>query len=71
MTAYYDFKKELDTRARAYSDRFMLDYMSSLLKNLTLSVPGVEERVQQEALTLLEYNIKDGYEKLAVPTQSS
>lgn len=69
MTAYYDFKKELDARARAYSDHFMLEYMASLLKNLTLTIPGVEERVQQEAITLLEFNIKDGYSKEPLATQ--
>lgn len=63
MTAFYDFKKELDVRARMYSEHYMLEYMTTLLKNLALTIPGVEERVQQEAVTLLEFNIKDGYSK--------
>lgn len=62
-TSFYDFKKELGIRAKAYSDSYMLEYMTTLLRTLSLSVPGVEEIMEREAKTLQEFNVKDGYSK--------
>lgn len=48
MNTYNDFMQQLDVRSRAYSDTYQLRYLQAMIKNLILTVPGVEERIQEE-----------------------